>query len=155
MLNLIVDFAKGWVLDFGGGIGTHSFAKAWCPNVTEVQYLDVNPINCDFVLERSEKLGGYLTKFKSHQNLKLNSFYTIMCFDVMEHLPDPISQLIEFHKLLSSDGKLLINWYFSKGFGNEYSFYLDDAATVKYFFQTLQSHFLEVFHPHLITTRCY
>ncbi len=105
--------------------------------------LDVNPINCDFVLERSEKLGGYLTKFKSHQNLKLNSFYTIMCFDVMEHLPDPISQLIEFHKLLSSDGKLLINWYFSKDFANEYPFHLDNTAIVKYFFQTLQSHFLE------------
>ncbi|NEQ76505.1 MAG: class I SAM-dependent methyltransferase [Okeania sp. SIO2C9] len=155
MLHLIADFAKGRVLDFGGGIGTHSFAAALCPNVTEVQYLDVNPINCNFVLERSEKL-GLSDKIQVTSKLEIdNSFDTIMCFDVMEHLPDPISQLIEFHKLLSSDGKLLINWYFSKGFGNEYPFHLDDTAIVKYFFQTLQSHFLEVFHPHLITTRCY
>ncbi len=155
MLQLIADFTKGRVLDFGGGIRTHLLAAALCPDVTQVQYLDVNLINCDFVIERSQKLG---LSHKIHVTSKLGideSFDTIMCFDVMEHLRDPISQLIEFYKLLSDDGKFLINWYFHKGFDNQFPFLLDDSAIVEYFFKTLQSHFLEVFHPHLITTRCY
>lgn len=155
MVKLIADFAQGTVLDFGGGIGTHSIAAALCPNVKEVIYLDLNPLNCQFVSHRVEKL-GLSHKIKIASILEdHDSFDTIMCFDVMEHLPNPSTQLIEFHQLLSDKGKLLINWYFSKGFNQEFPFHLDDSAMVAEFFKTLQSNFLEVFHPHLITTRCY
>ncbi|MBO9998667.1 MAG: methyltransferase domain-containing protein [Cyanobacteria bacterium SID2] len=155
MVRLIADVAQGRVLDFGGGIGTHSIAAASCPEVTEVQYLDLNPVNCEFVLDRAQKL-GLSDKLQVASTLESDrAFDTIMCFDVMEHLSDPSSQLLEFHKLLNSDGKLLINWYFSKGFGNEFPFHLDDPGIVEGFFETLRSNFVEVFHPHLITTRCY
>lgn len=155
MVRLIGDFARGSVLDFGGGIGTHAIAAALCPEVTQVQYLDLNPTNCDFVRFRAEKL-GLSDKLKVDTELTGEpTFDTVMCFDVMEHLDNPGSQLLQFHKLLNDEGKLLVNWYFSKGFGNEFPFHLDDSQKVKDFFVTLQQHFLEVFHPHLITTRCY
>ena len=49
----------------------------------------------------------------------------------------------------------LFNWYFYKGEKNEYPFHIDDIQIVEQFFRTLQSKFLEVFHPILITTRSY
>jgi 2-polyprenyl-3-methyl-5-hydroxy-6-metoxy-1,4-benzoquinol methylase len=155
MVKLIADFAQGNVLDFGGGIGTHAIAAALCPNVKQVNYLDLNPLNCEFVAYRVEKLGLSSKIRVESVGETHNSFDTIMCFDVMEHLPNPSSQLREFHRLLNNEGKLLINWYFHQGFNQEFPFHLDDPVMVTDFFKTLQSHFLEVFHPHLITTRCY
>ncbi len=155
MTTLIADFAQGNVLDFGGGIGTHTIAAALCPNVKQVYYLDLNALNCQFVSHRIKQL-GLVNKVKILSELAdIKQFDTIMCFDVVEHLPNPSSQLLEFYQMLTNEGKLLINWYFSKGFNNEFPFHLDDSNLVKEFFITLQSHFLEVFHPHLITTRCY
>ena len=49
----------------------------------------------------------------------------------------------------------LFNWYFYKGDKNEYPFHIDYSQIVENFFETLQSKFLEVFHPILITTRAY
>ena len=49
----------------------------------------------------------------------------------------------------------LFNWNFYKGEKNEYPFHIDDQQTIEKFFQTLQSKFVEVFHPILITTRSY
>ncbi|MGK7938591.1 MAG: class I SAM-dependent methyltransferase [Crocosphaera sp.] len=155
MTTLIADFAEGSVLDFGGGIGTHTIAAALCPQVTEVKYIDINPINCKFVAYRIEQL-GLSNKVKVCSELNdFNSFDTIMCFDVVEHLLNPDQQLIEFKQMLNKEGKLLINWFFHKGFNNEFPFHLDDPHLVKQFFITLQSNFLELFHPLLISTRCY
>lgn len=57
MLQLIADCAQGRVLDFGGGIGTHTLGAALCPQVEQVIYYDINPINRDFVQYRAEKMG--------------------------------------------------------------------------------------------------
>lgn len=57
ILRLVADYAKTRVLDFGGGMGTHAIAAALCPKVTEVTYADLNTENCNFVRERSQKLG--------------------------------------------------------------------------------------------------
>ena len=45
------------VLDLGGGIGPHAIAAALCPQVEQVVYCDLNPINGNFVQSRSAKLG--------------------------------------------------------------------------------------------------
>lgn len=154
-LRLVADFAQGDVLDFGCGIGTHAIAAALCPAVTHVHCVDLNPVNLEFIHYRAEQLGiGQKFNF-SHTVPPEITFNTICCFDVMEHLPNPSDQLLEFHQCMNADGKLLINWYFSKGFGQEFPFHLDDVQQVTLFFQTLQTHFLEVFHPYLITARCY
>ena len=56
---------------------------------------------------------------------------------------------------MDSKSIALFNWYFYKGEKNEYPFHIDDDKIVESFFNTLQSIFLEVFHPILITTRAY
>jgi len=155
MLRLIADRAQGCVLDFGGGIGTHAIAAAHCPQVEQVYYVDLNPINCDFVRYRAEQLGITHKLNVSNTLPSTPQFDTIQCFDVVEHLPNPAQQLQEFHGWLKPNGTLLINWYFSKGFGNEFPFHLDDPSLVEEFFQVLQAQFIEQFHPHLITTRSY
>jgi 2-polyprenyl-3-methyl-5-hydroxy-6-metoxy-1,4-benzoquinol methylase len=154
-LKLIADNSKGRVLDFGGGIGTHAIASALCPEVSHVVYCDINPINYNFVKHRSKEL-GLESKITCCTELDpTETFDTITCFDVIEHLPDPSKQLMHFHSILRDEGRMITNWYFSKGLNQEFPFHLDDPKIVDLFFRTLQSNFLEVFHPYFITTRCY
>ena len=56
---------------------------------------------------------------------------------------------------MDSNSIALFNWYFYKGEKNEYPFHIDDNQIVENFFKTIQSNFLEVFHPILITARAY
>jgi SAM-dependent methyltransferase len=154
-LRLINDRAVGTVLDFGGGIGTHAIAAALCPAVDRVVYCDINPINYNFVKYRIDRL-GLAAKISCRMELDPNEIFdTINCFDVIEHLPDPSAQILQFHQLLSPGGKMVTNWYFSKGMNQEFPFHLDDPTIIDRFFHTLQANFLEVFHPYFITTRCY
>jgi len=154
-LRLIVDHAQGKVLDFGGGIGTHTIAAALCPKVEQVIYCDINSINRDFVAYRVEQL-GLNNKIIICERIPVEeTFETIICFDVLEHLSDPSTQLLQFHEILKSDGKVIVNWCFFKGFNQEHPFHVDDPKIVDHFFKTIQSHFLEIFHPYYITARCY
>jgi 2-polyprenyl-3-methyl-5-hydroxy-6-metoxy-1,4-benzoquinol methylase len=155
MLRLIADGAQGRVLDFGGGIGTHAIGAALCPEVEQVIYCDLNPISCNFVRYRAKQM-GLEQKIICYQELPQNqTFDTILCFDVLEHLPNPSQQLLKFHQALAPQGKIILNWYFSKGSNQEFPFHLDDPQVISDFFHTLQTNFLEVFHPYHITTRCY
>ncbi|MFS8857882.1 class I SAM-dependent methyltransferase [Synechococcus sp. H55.7] len=154
-LRLVADHARGLVLDFGGGIGTHTIGAALCPAVEQVIFWDINPIHRQFVQLRAEKLGLGERIHCPETFPQGIPFDTVICFDVLEHLPDPAAQLRQFYAWLKPEGKLLINWYFFKGFNGEFPFHLDDPQKVEQFFQVLQSHFLEVFHPYLITARCY
>jgi len=154
-LTLISDLAVGRVLDFGGGIGTHAIAAALCPQVEQVVYCDLNPINCNFVQSRAAKLGLSNKISCCLEVSPTEVFDTIISLDVMEHLLNPSQQLVEFHKMLAPSGKIILNWYFFKGFNQEFPFHLEDEAEINRFFYQLQSQFIEVFHPHLITARCY
>jgi len=73
----------------------------------------------------------------------------------LEHLADPASQIEIFNEFMDPNSIALFNWYFFKGEKNEYPFHIEDVRIVEKFFKTLQSMFLEVFHPILITTRAY
>jgi 2-polyprenyl-3-methyl-5-hydroxy-6-metoxy-1,4-benzoquinol methylase len=154
-LRLIADRSRGRVLDFGGGIGTHAIAAALCPEVSQVVYCDINPINYNFVKHRIHKLGLEHKIICQTELAPTETFDTINCFDVMEHLPDPSDRLLQFHRMLTPTGRMVTNWYFSKGLNGEFPFHLDDPQTIDRFFMTLQANFLEVFHPYFITTRCY
>ncbi len=156
-LRLQTKFAQGKVLDFGGGIGTHSISAASLKEVEHVFYVDLNPKNREFVLSRVKAL-GISEMISVHRDLSSTGnveFDTLICLDVLEHLPDPSSQLLDFLRRLSKDSFLLMNWYFYKGDNGEYPFHFDDQDIVEKFFLTLQSKFIEVFHPYLITARCY
>ena len=156
-LRLQAMYAKGQVLDFGGGIGTHALAAAGLSNVEHVTFVDLNPKNREFVLARAAALGitNSISVQRDLDNINDIKFDTLICLDVLEHLPNPSGQLVEFAHRLSPDGIALMNWYFFKGTNNEYPFHFDDPDMIEKFFSTLQLNFIEVFHPFLITTRAY
>ena len=148
---------RGQVLDFGGGIGTHALSAAALPEVDHVWFVDLNPHNQAFVQQRAEHL-GLAGKLSVHRDLDSTGdvrFDAVVCLDVLEHLPDPSAQLLEFHQRMAPDALALLNWYFFKGHNGEYPFHFDAPQLVDGFFSTLQSRFLEVFHPLLITARLY
>ncbi|MFZ9228725.1 MAG: class I SAM-dependent methyltransferase [Prochlorococcaceae cyanobacterium] len=157
-LRLQQRFASGQVLDFGGGIGSHALAAAAMPAVDAVWYVDLNPHNRAFVSQRAQEFG---LSQRLHCCRDLDDpalpqrFDTLVCLDVLEHLADPAGQLEQFAERMAPSATALLNWYFFKGFAGEYPFHFDDADLVERFFRTLQSRFLEVFHPYLITTRAY
>jgi len=157
-LRLQQQFAAGQVLDFGGGIGSHALAAAGLDAVEAVWYVDLNPHNRDFVTQRAAAL-GLSSRLRCCRGLDdpalPQCFDTVVCLDVLEHLSDPSAQLEIFVSRMSREAVALLNWYFFKGFNGEYPFHFDEKDLVERFFRTLQSHFLELFHPYLITTRAY
>ena len=156
-LKLQQRFSRDLVLDFGGGIGTHALANAMSSKVEHVFFVDINETNRNFVEYRAKELGveKKLTFCKTIKDAQISKFDTIVCLDVLEHLTDPASQIEIFNEFMDFNSIALFNWYFYKGEKNEYPFHMDDIQVVESFFKTLQSMFLEVFHPILITTRAY
>jgi len=156
-LKLQQMFSRGLVLDFGGGIGTHALANAMSSKIEHVFFVDINETNRNFVEYRAKKLGveKKITFCKSIKESQISKFDTIVCLDVLEHLADPTSQIKIFNEIMDCNSIALFNWYFFKGEKNEFPFHIDDREIVEKFFNTLQSNFLEVFHPILITTRAY
>ncbi len=156
-LLLQQEFAFGKVLDFGGGIGTHALAASFLSDVEHVFFVDLNPQNRSFVAQRAKKLGveDQISVHRDLESISDEVFDTVICLDVLEHLPDPSQQLEIFLEKLSPEGIALMNWYFFKGKNGEYPFHFDDPEMIKKFFTTLQFNYIEVFHPFLITTRVY
>ena len=156
-LRLQKQFARGQVLDFGGGIGTHALAAAALAEVDHVWFVDLNPHNRNFVQTRADLLGlgDSISVHRDLANIGDIKFDTLVCLDVLEHIANPADQLLAFHECLSVDSIALMNWFFFKGNNNEYPFHFDDPLMIDKFFRTLQSKFLELFHPFLITTRAY
>ena len=156
-LKLQQIFSRDLVLDFGGGIGTHALANAMSSKVEHVFFVDINETNRNFVEYRAKKLGveKKLTFCETIKDSKILKFDTIICLDVLEHLADPSSQIEIFNEIMDTNSIALFNWYFYKGEENEYPFHVDDVEVVEKFFKTLQSNYLEIFHPILITTRAY
>ena len=156
-LKLQQRFSRDLVLDFGGGIGTHALANAMSPKVEHVFFVDINKTNRNFVEYRAKELGveKKLTFCKTIKDTQIAKFDTIICLDVLEHLPDPAAQLDLFCERMEKNSIAIFNWYFYKGDDNEYPFHIDDEKTVDKFFNVLQRKYIEIFHPILITTRAY
>ena len=120
-------------------------------------FVDINQTNRKFVEFRAKKIGvdRKISFCKTIEESRVSKFNTIVCLDVLEHLSDPSFQLDLFHKKMDFESIALFNWYFHKGENNEYPFHIDDKVIIEKFFEKLQSKFIEIFHPILITTRAY
>ena len=94
-LRLQQKFASGKILDFGGGIGTHALAASFLPDVEHVWFVDLNPQNRSFVEHRSKELGieNKISVFRDLESTIDVVFDSLVCLDVLEHLPDPAKQL--------------------------------------------------------------
>lgn len=82
------------------------------------------------------------------------SFDNIICFDLVELLPALSQHLLDFYKMLSTEGKFILNWYFFKGFIQKFAFAKDDMEFVEVFFPTLHRIF-EVFSLYFLSICCY
>ena len=103
----------------------------------------------------NENFKNKISVFRDLESTSDVIFDSLVCLDVLEHLPDPAKQLRIFWEKLTPKGIALMNWYFYKGKNGEYPFHFDDPVLIDNFFSTLQLNYLEVFHPFLITTRAY
>jgi cyclopropane fatty-acyl-phospholipid synthase-like methyltransferase len=132
-------------------------AATFLSDVEHIWFVDLNPQNRSFVKQRAKELGveDQITVHRDLESVTNVKFDSVICLDVLEHLPDPSKQLEIFLEKLSPGGIALMNWYFYKGKNDEYPFHFDDHDMVEKFFMTLQFNFIEVFHPFLITTRAY
>ena len=120
-LKLQQRFSRDFVLDFGGGIGTHALANAMSSKVEHVFFVDINETNRKFVEYRAQELGveKKLTFCKAIKDSQISKFDTVVCLDVLEHLADPASQIEIFYEIMNSNSIALFNWYFYKGEKNE------------------------------------
>ena len=113
----------------------HALSAAALPQVDHVWFVDLNPHNRAFVEQRSAAL-GLAEKLSVHRDLESTGtvgFDTVVCLDVLEHLPDPSAQLLEFHQRMTPQANALLNWYFFKGHAGEYPFHFDDPQLVDRF----------------------
>jgi len=73
----------------------------------------------------------------------------------MEDLLNPSQELMDFHQRLAPSGKIILNWYFFKGFNQKFPFNLEYQEEINTLFSQLQYDLSEVFNPDLIAARCY
>jgi hypothetical protein len=65
----------------------------------------------------------------------------------MEHLLNSSQQLMGFYQRLAPSGKIILNWYFFKGFNQKFPFHLENQEEINTFFSQLLCNLSEVFHP--------
>ncbi len=116
-------------------------------DVEHVWFVDLNPDNRNFVEQRAKELGveDLISVHRDLQSTGEVTFDTIVCLDVLEHIPDPSKQLSVFLECINPSGIALLNWYFYKGNNGEYPFHFDDPSMIEKFFLTLQNQFIEIF----------
>jgi 2-polyprenyl-3-methyl-5-hydroxy-6-metoxy-1,4-benzoquinol methylase len=102
----IVKIASGDVLDYGGGIGDLSARLA--EKGLNVTYADVEGKTFEFAkwLFKKRQLSIEVLDLKKHVLSK--QYDTIICLDVIEHIPDPKTVLEKMAILLKKRGRLII-----------------------------------------------
>ncbi len=105
----IVANCSGDVLDYGGGIGDLSLKIA--DKGLDVTYVDLNCENMNFARYRSNKNGYKIQILDAEKDQGIiweKKYDTIVCLDVIEHIPNPETVLENFCHHLRIDGKLII-----------------------------------------------
>jgi 2-polyprenyl-3-methyl-5-hydroxy-6-metoxy-1,4-benzoquinol methylase len=124
--RVIVRLSKGHVLDYGGGIGDLTLALAQAG--LKVTYVDIGGRTFDFakwLLERS----GYtsilmLDAVRDQERIWADEYDTIICIDVIEHVPHPEQLLEKIAASLRDKGALVITGLNSKTDNKEHPMHL-------------------------------
>lgn len=97
----LVRKSKGKVLEYGCGVSTHGIACA--QRGCEVHAVDISQKMIDVSKERY-KIRGLSVNITGDKTLPDNYFDIILCTDVLEHIPDPISLLNKFIRCMKIGG---------------------------------------------------
>ena len=107
------------VLDYGCGPGSYSIAAAETVGSSgKVYAVDIHPLALKKLRERAKKrrLSNVETiQTDSDINLENNSVDIIICFDVIHELDELPTNLIEFHRVLKSNAKLIADDHHYEG----------------------------------------
>src|SRR5262249_32871602 len=100
--------AKQTVLLYGDGIGTDSLALAQLGH--QVTYFDLPGITSSFARFRFGREGMHrqITCLQSAAAIPVEAFDVVVCIEVLEHLPDPISAMRTIYQALRFGGIALI-----------------------------------------------
>jgi ubiquinone/menaquinone biosynthesis C-methylase UbiE len=127
---------KGWkILDAGAGEQQY---KKYCSHLNYISqdFAAYNPNSIDEGLQMNKWDYGMLDIVSDITQIPVEdrSFDAILCTEVFEHIPDPISAMKEFARIIKPKGKLILTAPFcSMTHFAPYHFY---SGFNKYFYQT-------------------
>lgn len=106
-VRLITHVHPRKILDFGGGIGT--VARLCYLNLPQAEIIDVVDIT-----EFRHTITQYLSDFPTIRVLEKPepTYDAVICTEVLEHLIDPISTVVEINQLLRIGGSFAASWSF-------------------------------------------
>ena len=90
---------KGKLLDIGCAVGF--FLETAKQSGWRAQGLELSAFACEYAKKRGNSV---LNKTLKEASFKSSSFDAVTLFDVIEHLPDPKSELSEVHRVLKTGG---------------------------------------------------
>lgn len=105
--DVVMEYANGSVIDFGGGIGTYSLVCASLPRVNRVFFHDINADNIHFASFRFNK---YALADKITVGLPETKADTLIAIDVLEHMPDRMEAIASWVDMLRPGGLLIFTY---------------------------------------------
>lgn len=135
-LQCCVSYARGRVLDFGGGAGDVSAALA-CAGV-DVSYVEINDACRAFARYLFERLGHEL------QEGARATYDTVLALNVLDHLDDPLDALLAIHDQLNDGGVLVASFTFDR---SSNPVHVGGAETILSVEDCLKTHFEEIDWP--------
>lgn len=112
--NKIMEYCFGDILDYGGGVGDLCIKLA--EKGLNVTYGDVRGKNMEFAKWLFKKRGYEIKVLDIVNEFNcLEEYDTLMCIDVIEHIPHPEVALERMTKHLRNNGRLIITQLNCKG----------------------------------------
>ncbi|QEG34973.1 class I SAM-dependent methyltransferase [Bythopirellula goksoeyrii] len=102
-----VSTAPQRVLTFGDGLGIDAYYLAQLGH--EVTYFEISQQCAEFARRIFERGNLQVTMLDTPEQLEPNSFDAVICLDVLEHVPDPLSLVGWLSSNLRDSGKLFIH----------------------------------------------